>query len=207
VYCPSGTFALDSTRKCVSSCPKYYFTNYTLNVIQYQCVAECPDRTFLNASSHCVNATSCPAGYYGDPLAHVCTQNCPGNSTTQMFADTNPNVKLCVYICPYGYYRQNITNNRTCVNQCLPNYFIDYTNQLCVTTCPSGTFAYLNGSCLNRCPTGFYADPNSSMCNSTCNGGNFRDPTNSYCVAQCSPGYFGDVSGGYLCVKTCSVTT
>lgn len=206
-YCPFGTFALDSNRTCTTTCPKYYFTNFTLSVIRYQCVARCPDNTYLNSTSHCVNATSCPVDFYGDPVNRVCTNNCPGNSTTQLFADTNPNVKLCVYICPAGFYRQNITTNRTCVRECLANYFIDYTNLICVSTCPNGTYAYANGSCLTKCPNSFYADSNTNMCNSTCNGGKFRDPTNNFCVSQCSPGYFGDITGGYVCVKTCGTST
>lgn len=170
-------------------------------------MAKCPDNTFRNSTNFCVNATKCPSGYYGDPLNDICTNNCPGNITTQMFADTNPNVKMCVYICPSGYYRQNITNNRTCVNKCLANYFIDYVNLICVSTCPNGTYAYTDGSCRSYCPSGFYADADLHICNTTCDNNNFRDPVNNFCVAQCPPGYFGDVSGNYLCVKTCSIST
>ena len=50
-YCPSGTYSLDSNRTCVSDCPVYHFINYTLNVVQYQCVASCPENTFLNQSN------------------------------------------------------------------------------------------------------------------------------------------------------------
>ena len=176
-------------------------------MIQYQCVATCPKDTFLNSTNYCVNATACPTGYYGDPLNGVCTNDCPGSSTTQLFADTNPNVKKCVYICPANFYRQNITTNRTCVSACLPNYFIDYVNLICVATCPAGSYSYTNGTCLFGCPTGFYADGNLHICNTTCAGGRFRDPTSNYCVVQCPPGYFGDITGGYICVTTCSVTT
>jgi len=124
-----------------------------------------------------------------------------------MFADTNPNVKLCVYICPKNFYRQNLTSNRTCVSQCLANYFIDYINLICVSTCPNGSYAYVNGTCLTNCPGGFYADANLRICNTTCASGNFRDVVNNFCVVQCPPGYFGDITGGYICVKTCSVST
>jgi len=152
-------------------------------------------------------STDCPSTYYGDPLNRVCTQNCPGNSTVQLFSDTNSNVKMCVYYCPTGYYRQNITGNRTCVTNCLPNYYIDYTNDICTQTCPNGTFSYLNGSCLSACPTPYYADNVLHICDTTCASGKFRDSTTNYCVVQCPPGYFGDITGGYICVKTCSVAT
>ena len=157
-YCPSGTYSLDLNRTCTATCPLHYYINYTLNVVHYQCVAKCPQDTFLDSNSFCVNATSCPTTTYGDPLNQVCTADCPASSTIQMFADTNPNVKLCVYICPAGYYQQNLINNHTCVSICLANYFIDYVNLLCVATCPNGSYAYTNGSCVKSCPTGFYAD-------------------------------------------------
>lgn len=206
-YCPSGTFSLDSTRVCTTTCPIYYFVNYTLNVVQYQCVAECPSNTFLNASSFCVNATTCPAGSYASPFTGSCVTDCPNNSTVQTYADTNPNVNLCVYMCPVGFYKQNLTNNHTCVSSCLTNYFIDYINLICVQNCPNGSYSYVNGSCLMACPSGFYANPILNLCNTTCANSTFRDPTTNFCVVVCPPGYFGDISGNYICVKTCSVST
>lgn len=206
-YCPSGTFSLDSNRSCVTTCPVYYFVNYTLNIIQYQCTAKCPANTFLNSTKFCVNATTCPTGMYGDPYTGSCASDCSSNSTIQTFADTNPNVKLCVFICPPNFYRQNLTANHTCVSSCLTNYFIDYINLICVQTCPNGTYAYVNGSCLTNCPSGFYADDNLNICNTTCANGRFRDVKTRFCVSLCSAGYFGDITGGYICTKTCSVVT
>lgn len=43
-----------------------------------------------------------------------------------MFADTNLNVKLCVYVCPANYYKQDLPSNHKCVSSCIPNYYIDY---------------------------------------------------------------------------------
>lgn len=205
-YCPSGTFSLDANRTCSTTCPVYKYVNYTLNVVHYQCVAQCPKDTYLNSTNYCVNATACPANFYGDPSTGNCVNNCPG-SAGQLFADTNPNVKLCVYICPDGFYRQNITNNRTCVSSCLPNTYIDYINLICVSTCPAGTYAYLNGTCLKSCPTNFYGDSSLHTCDTVCTGGKFRDVVNNFCVVQCPPGYFGDITGGYICRTTCSVAT
>lgn len=140
-YCPLGTFSLDSTRTCVTTCPNLYFINSTLDNIQYQCVATCPNNTFRNSTNYCILATSCPSQHYGDPVNGICTTNCPGTVSVQMFADTNPNVKMCVYVCPKGFYIQNITSNRTCVPACLPNSFINYVTNMCVTNCSVGTFA------------------------------------------------------------------
>lgn len=115
-YCPVGTFSLDSNRTCVSSCPNLHFVNSTLDIIQYQCVATCPNNTFRNSTNYCILSTLCPNGFYGDPVNGICTNNCPGTVSVQMFADTNPNIKMCVYVCPKGFYIQNITANRTCVS-------------------------------------------------------------------------------------------
>ena len=114
---------------------------------------------------------------------------------------------MCVYVCPDGYYIQNVTGNRTCVSSCLANNYIDYVKKMCVGTCPYGSFSYTNGTCLNNCPSGYYADENLNICNTTCAGGLFRDPTTLTCVTQCPPGYFRDLNNGdYLCRKTCSNT-
>lgn len=155
----------------------------------------------------------CPNGYYGDPLNGVCTNNCPGNSSVQLFADTNPNVKMCVYVCPNGFYIQNISSNRTCVSNCLANYYINYVIKACVTNCSTGTFA-LNGECLSSCPSPYFASNSSTVsgtCILNCTGGKFRDTTTRTCVTKCPPGYFGDATGDgvntYLCNKVCMTLT
>lgn len=125
-----------------------------------------------------------------------------------MYSDQNPNVKMCVYVCPDGYYRQNRTNNWTCVTSCLSNQFIDYVTMTCVTECPTGSYAYSNGTCLNSCPASTFADPNSPpKCQATCSGGLFSDPTTRTCVSKCPHGYFGDITNGYTCQQTCTVNT
>lgn len=213
-YCPNGTYSLDSNRTCVTTCPVYYFVNYTLNVVQYQCVATCPSRTFLS-NFFCVNATSCSNGTYGDPYSGACVSDCnPTNSSLQTYANTNPNVKLCVLVCPPNFYKQNMYLNHTCVSSCLTNFFIDYATLTCVAICPNGSYAHSTGECLTSCPNGLYADDDSHLCRSTCVNGTFRDDTSNFCVSKCPAGYFGDITGNgstinntYMCVKTCSNTS
>lgn len=107
-YCETGYYALDTNRSCVAVCPNYYFINNTLNVVIHQCVAQCPNNTFLDTSSnHCVKSTACPPNYYGNPVNGQCTLYCPIVNGVQMFANMNPNVKMCVYSCPPNYYMQN----------------------------------------------------------------------------------------------------
>ena len=184
--------------------------NYTLNIIIYQCVARCPSNTYKNSTLFCVNATSCPANTYGDPLSGDCVANCPNTVSVKTYSDRNPNVKLCVYVCPANFYQQDIADNYTCVSACLTNYFIDFFTYACVQNCPNATYSYdygNNGVCLTSCPNSFYADPLLNACKSTCTGGRFRDATNNFCVLLCPPGYFGDVTAGYICNAVCSVST
>jgi len=104
-----------------------------------------------------VKSTQCPTNQYGNPLTGACVSDCPGNGTTELFADTNPNVKMCVYVCPYSFYIQNITGSRLCVSSCQPSYYINYVDKICVKNCSAGTFALNNGSCVSACPSPFYA--------------------------------------------------
>ena len=107
-YCDGGSYALDTNRSCVMTCPNFYFINNTLTVTEYRCVAQCPNNTFVQgANKQCVKSTSCPAGQYGNPLNGLCVQYCPMVGTVQLFADMNPNVKMCVYVCPNNYYIMN----------------------------------------------------------------------------------------------------
>lgn len=100
-----------------------------------------------------------------------------------MYSDRNPNVKMCVFVCPNGYYIQHLANNWTCVTTCINNnYFIDYVNKKCVLTCPAGYYAYSNGSCLTACPSPLYANPFLRVCDSSCTHGYFSDPTTRFCV-------------------------
>jgi hypothetical protein len=126
-YCPSGFYSVDSNRSCSATCPTYYYVNYTTIQTVRMCVASCPNNTFLSAQ-FCVNATSnalgylgCPAGEYGDPINKLCTSACPGSATIKMYADTNPNIKMCVYVCPIGYYSQT-TPSRECVTSCTGSF-------------------------------------------------------------------------------------
>ena len=210
-YCEAGYYALDTTRECVSNCPNYYFINNTLDTTEYRCVARCPNNTFINSSTdkHCVKSQNCPSGQWGNPWNGQCVTHCPSSGGVQLFADMNPNVKMCVYYCPKNYYIQNETNNWKCVSDCtgVANRFIDYISMKCVQNCPNGTFAYSNGTCLTKCPTNSYGDPFLNKCDSTCTGNYFTDPTTQMCVPVCPYGYFGDKTAGYHCYQTCSVAT
>lgn len=71
-------------------------------------MARCPNNTFINTTnSQCLKSTDCPPNYWGNPINGQCVQYCPVVSGVQMYADKNPNVKMCVYVCPTNYFIQN----------------------------------------------------------------------------------------------------
>ena len=119
------------------------------------------------------------------------------------------NVKMCVYVCPTGYYIQNLTNNWKCVSSCA-SLFIDYVGKKCVSTCPDGTYAHSTQECLIECPDTFFADPVNHKCAGDCDdaAGYFADPTTKTCVQVCPHGYFGDSSSGSkICELQCQDAT
>lgn len=139
------------------------------------CVATCPNSTFVDSSNFCVRAISkticysdCPNGEYGDPINKICTSNCPGTTTIKMFADTNVNVKMCVYVCPLGYYAE-ATPSRKCVTTCTTGFINDVTRE-CVSICPPGTFSETSpvAKCVTKCSGGLYAYNSSTPFCTTC---------------------------------------
>lgn len=157
-----------------------------------------------------MKAVNCPPNYYGNPLNGQCVQHCPSVGGVQLFSDTNPNVKMCVYVCPEGYYIQNETSNWTCVTSCAAysDRFLDFVQMKCVQNCPNGTYSFLtNRTCISRCPDGLFGDPFLKKCASGCTNNYFSDSTTNMCVPVCPYGYFGDISASRVCAVTCSVAT
>lgn len=71
-------------------------------------MAKCPNNTFVDqTNNHCVKSKNCPTDRYGDPTTGLCVEHCPIYNGVQLFIDDNPNRKMCVYVCPDGFYQQN----------------------------------------------------------------------------------------------------
>lgn len=112
---------MDTNRSCVATCPNFHFINATLTLDVYQCVAKCPNNTFVKidtGKNYCVKAKDCPTGQYGNPIDGTCVDTCPLVGSVQLYADTNANVKMCVYVCPSGYYMETVAGKPTCVTSC-----------------------------------------------------------------------------------------
>ena len=94
----------------------------------------------------------------------------------------------------YGYDFQ-------CINPCPNTHQASDETNLCVTTCPDGTFLE-SGTCESSCSSN-YADPATHECSPTCTNGLFGDSTTNTCVSVCPIGYYRDSTG--YCLNDCSV--
>jgi proprotein convertase subtilisin/kexin type 5 len=174
--CPPGSFADNSTWRCVRECP----SNPALygDVGTAVCVINCPDDLYGDdISRQCV--TTCPtvpviAYAYGP--THRCYVNCLFPYFGQPKSDT-PTYGTCQTYCYDGQYR-NMTTHRceacklectTCVSllgcqSCIDNFYLF--NGTCLSGCQSGS----GSSCKSACPfntvtqTVTYADTVSKSC-------------------------------------------
>jgi hypothetical protein len=155
---------------------------------------------------------TCPAGWWGDPVAGNCVEKCPDNSYAQNnVCNTNCAASsyaydvsnLCLSDCPAGYFKHDTTwkcvqvcpgtfygldSNSSCVaaTTCNPQ-FADPTTKRCVSVCNRTTAAGLTQ----------YADSNGWACKTTCADGSFGNPLTGTCLAaatSCPDGYFGDTT-------------
>jgi hypothetical protein len=105
--CPSGTYADNSTWKCVTYCPinpaLYADKNSSI------CVINCPNNFYGDDFSRtCVS--TCPTNpvYYAYDLTHRCYKDC----LYPYFGQTDlPDIGKCVSACYWGQYR-NMTTHR-----------------------------------------------------------------------------------------------
>ena len=74
--CPDGSFADNSTYKCVAVCPaspSYYGYNKV-------CLASCPAGTYADDPSRlCVTSDNCANQTWGDPTSQTCVATRPFN--------------------------------------------------------------------------------------------------------------------------------
>ncbi|KAM3135859.1 hypothetical protein pb186bvf_011988 [Paramecium bursaria] len=140
----------DGTSDCVSVCPanSYYFPSSNLNGYQ---VASCfqngcgqvwagiPFDTFLHHSNPFQCVLSCDPGYFENKVTATCSP-CTNNCKTCQGSGT-----YCTSCVPGVFQRGN-----QCFSSC-PR-FADYINQICVESCPTGSFiAEKANACLPVC--------------------------------------------------------
>jgi len=175
--CPPGSYADNSTWRCVARCPSnpalYGNTNSSVCVI------------------------NCPNSYYGDDSSRTCSMNCPTTPTIYFAYDPT---HRCYLKCLYPYFGQPNNSYSTygsCQTYCYAGQYKNITTTRCeaclmqCTQCVSllgcqscivGYYLY-NGTCLNGCVSG-----SGSSCVSACPTNNitgtitYADPISSSCV-------------------------
>lgn len=181
--------------------------------------------------------TSGPATYYADPSNQLCVLTC--NATYLGGSFGNNNTRTCVTKCQdTDSFAEVQTVNRICVARCLPavpiiyannqtkicgvswncplNYYGENNTQLCVNSCPAGSFAYqtlVDKICIDQCPVNliptrvdWYGDTSTTkrICVTQCPSVplSFADPTTKLCVPVCPSLYYGETIGR-TCVTLC----
>ena len=172
--CPPGSYADNSTWKCVPICP----SNPALygDIVARVCVINCPNSYYGDDSTRtCVPvcATS-PVVYFTYAPTHRCLQSCLYPYFGQK---TGISIGTCVLACYLGQYKNMTTHNcEQCLSvctqclsylgcqACIANYYLF--NGSCLSGCASGS----GSSCQAACPTNFltgmitYADDLSQSC-------------------------------------------
>jgi proprotein convertase subtilisin/kexin type 5 len=192
---------------CQQTCPNFTYPNSS-TLTCASCVSPCSLCTAFSSCLSCATSfflegtncvSNCSVSFTGVAgLCQACTNNCKTCSGATNFCLT----------CNSGTYFLNATNS--CVTNCNPGLFIDYSAQACVgctspcntctntsTTCTSCTTGYLLlKECVASCPTDMFVL--SGVCNqcsnncSTCNSGTnctlcsgLTYLYNGACIASC----------------------
>lgn len=136
--CPPGTYGLNSTKACESSCPAALYPNETTKRCE-ACPATC---------SLCTNWTVCTACVANSALSSdgMCYAYC--DPTNHYFYES-----ACYLTCPDGTY---LTADLVTCMICSLNCSTCFGSATNCTIC-AGTFKY-NDTCLSECPSGYYGD-------------------------------------------------
>lgn len=172
---------------CVSVCTSTQF--YNTNIQQCaSCITPC---------IACVNSTYCSSCIAGLHYFNgACTPNCP-SGYFMVNSVCNPCPQLCL-TCQSDAY----------CSSCVSSATIFY-NNICYTSCPTGTYLVSSGSGLascTQCPISCLSCLSSSQCLS-CAPGYFLN--GQQCLTNCPTGYYGDTGSNRctLCNGNCTACT
>lgn len=147
--CQSGTFAENSTTKCVNPC-----TNGFADSNSRYCIAVCPATWYADGA---VCTQSCTGGKVPSDISNLCVSTCVNNT----YKDPS---NVCSPTCPSGKFADPST--WSCADNCPTSTLFTYgdpVNNLCVLVCPTGYFRDINGRCRNDCNPRL-ADPITGNC-------------------------------------------
>ncbi|XP_060067319.1 proprotein convertase subtilisin/kexin type 5-like [Ylistrum balloti] len=167
--CPDYTVFINST--CLTQCPlshqfKYRSDNHR-SLLSFECVAECPENTFMKEEYCYDHCDSSLVGFSGN---HTCLERCPDSDHWRSVTKT-------------------ITNQLafTCASNCSSPRLI-YEDQ-CLLTCPNSKPFTVNQTCSEKCPNNaslILPFENGMKCLKTCPDTHIQD--DDTCVLKCSPG-------------------
>jgi hypothetical protein len=144
--CPNGYYG--ENFKCVTACQ---ITGNSASNLTNTCVSNCANGTYAQSGSCSPNCTS---GSYADPLTNTCSGSCSG-----ALYYGSPLTNTCVKQCPPAYY----ISSGYCSTGCTGNYFADNITWSCTLNCSTGYWGY-NNLCLTICPSGYYAYVGDRIC-------------------------------------------
>lgn len=100
---------------------------------------------------------------------------------------SNPWTQQCIAVCSSGYYGYNKICYTTCPTV-TPTVFADDSTNLCVQTCPTGTYGDLSTlKCVPICPItqNTFANDETQQCTGFCPVNHFADESTRRCVQEC----------------------
>ena len=174
VLCNNGSYFLNSSSSCVTSCGTGLFIDYD-NQLCVGCTSPC--NTCINSSTTC---TACIPNYYY--LANQCLPACPAG----MYVQANANCLPCPTNC------SSCTATANC-SACAGNTYLY--NGACITACPAAYAVVVDGAC-TACTTQFCATCSPANACLTCRANYLY--FNAVCLANCTTGY---VSNGTHCIS------
>lgn len=120
-----------------------------------------------------------------------------------------PQLNLCVFECPIGYFAYLVT--QFCFDVCPQPYFADPSTRTCVLQCPISQLLYadnISRTCVSKCPSGSYAYQWAVSCLPNCPVASapyvqtYAADYDNTCVVQCAyPYYSYDVT--LKCLTSC----
>ena len=150
----------------------------------------------------CVEPRSCPTNRYAENNSRVCVLYCP-KTPSMTYADVYV-TKRCVVTCPDIYYADSsILEGGQCVINCAGTFrFRENSTKSCVDTCPLAEVTFgdtVGDMCVKTCPDGTFAQQDANRrCVSRCAANTWGNKITKICitnpVTECPPNTWADDS-------------
>lgn len=141
------------------------------------------------------------------------------------FVNSTSSKQYCEENCPTGYYKKNVSDDRTCVTACFDagitddtqNYYeFDGLDKVCYQDCPDGYYGDPStGSCVSLCPANAGSNHGyfvlGEICSQYCDGSTYAYHPTRECLTECPTGFYMNTytvgaDSHNICEDVCSVT-